>query len=102
MAIETKGLRVNSISDRSDDTRQGERQQHDATLMKPKVNHAEGFKTRYAHASQLLVRVGQTVKRGDVLAKVGNTGRSTGPHLHFEVIKAGAHLNPANMFPKNR
>lgn len=66
------------------------------------VNHAEGFKTRYAHASQLLVRVGQTVKRGDVLAKVGNTGRSTGPHLHYEVIKAGAHINPANMFPKNR
>ena len=66
------------------------------------VNHAEGFKTRYAHASQLLVRVGQTVKRGDVLAKVGNTGRSTGPHLHYEVIKAGAHINPVNMFPKNR
>lgn len=66
------------------------------------VSHAEGFKTRYAHASQLLVRVGQTVKRGDVIAKVGNTGRSTGPHLHYEVIKAGAHINPVNMFPKNR
>ena len=66
------------------------------------INHAEGFKTRYAHASQILVRTGQTVKRGDVIAKVGNTGRSSGPHLHYEVIKAGAHLNPANMMVKIR
>ena len=66
------------------------------------INHAEGFKTRYAHASQILVRTGQTVKRGDVIAKVGNTGRSSGPHLHYEIIKAGAHLNPANMMVKIR
>lgn len=66
------------------------------------INHAEGFKTRYAHASQIVVRTGQTVKRGDVIAKVGNTGRSSGPHLHYEVIKAGAHLNPANMMVKIR
>jgi murein DD-endopeptidase MepM/ murein hydrolase activator NlpD len=65
------------------------------------INHAEGFKTRYAHASQLLVRVGQTVKRGDMIAKVGNTGRSTGPHLHYEVMRAGNHINPANMLPKH-
>jgi murein DD-endopeptidase MepM/ murein hydrolase activator NlpD len=64
------------------------------------INHAEGFKTRYAHASQLLVRVGQTVKRGDMIAKVGSTGRSTGPHLHYEIIRAGTHINPANMIPK--
>lgn len=64
------------------------------------INHAEGFKTRYAHASQLLVRVGQTVKRGEMIAKVGSTGRSTGPHLHYEVIRAGTHINPANMIPK--
>lgn len=64
------------------------------------IHHAEGFKTRYAHASQLLVRVGQTVKRGEAIAKVGNTGRSTGPHLHYEVIKAGMNINPVNMFPK--
>ena len=65
------------------------------------INHAEGFKTRYAHASQLLVRTGQTVKKGDVIAKVGNTGRSSGPHLHYEVIRAGAHINPANMLPRS-
>jgi murein DD-endopeptidase MepM/ murein hydrolase activator NlpD len=65
------------------------------------VNHAEGFKTRYAHASQLLVRTGQTVKKGDLIAKVGNTGRSSGPHLHYEVIRAGAHINPANMMPRS-
>jgi murein DD-endopeptidase MepM/ murein hydrolase activator NlpD len=64
------------------------------------IKHAEGFTTRYAHASQLLVRTGQTVKRGDVIAKVGNTGRSSGPHLHYEVMRAGAHINPASMIPK--
>lgn len=64
------------------------------------IKHAEGFMTRYAHASQLLVRTGQTVKRGDMIAKVGNTGRSSGPHLHYEVIRAGTHINPANMIPK--
>jgi murein DD-endopeptidase MepM/ murein hydrolase activator NlpD len=64
------------------------------------IKHAEGFMTRYAHASQILVRTGQTVKRGDIIAKVGNTGRSSGPHLHYEVMRAGAHINPANMLPK--
>ena len=64
------------------------------------INHAEGFKTRYAHASQLLVRVGQTVKRGDLIAKVGNTGRSSGPHLHYEILRAGTNINPSNMLPR--
>ena len=64
------------------------------------INHAEGFKTRYAHASQLLVRVGQTVKKGTPIAKVGNTGRSSGPHLHYEILRAGSNINPANMLPK--
>ena len=50
--------------------------------------------TRYAHASQLLVRSGQVVTPGERIAMVGSTGRSTGPHLHFEVLRAGDHVDP--------
>lgn len=50
--------------------------------------------TKYAHCSQLLVSAGQTVKKGDVIAKVGSTGNSTGPHLHLEVLVDGEYLNP--------
>ncbi|MCL2829082.1 MAG: peptidoglycan DD-metalloendopeptidase family protein, partial [Oscillospiraceae bacterium] len=58
------------------------------------INDGAGIVTRYAHCSALLVRVGQTVEVGDVIALVGSTGDSTGPHLHFELIKNGRHLNP--------
>ncbi len=54
----------------------------------------DGVETRYAHCSQLLVAQGQSVTMGDVIAKVGSTGDSTGAHLHFEVLKDGAWLNP--------
>ena len=54
----------------------------------------DGVETRYAHCSQLLVTHGQSVKMGDVIAKVGSTGGSTGAHLHFEVLKDGQYLNP--------
>lgn len=54
----------------------------------------DGLVTKYAHCSQLLVSSGQAVKMGDIIAKVGSTGDSTGPHLHFEVIKNGQYLNP--------
>ena len=54
----------------------------------------DGVETRYAHCSELLVSQGQSVKSGDVIAKVGSTGNSTGPHLHFEVLKDGQYLNP--------
>jgi murein DD-endopeptidase MepM/ murein hydrolase activator NlpD len=58
------------------------------------VDYGDGITARYAHCSALLAGVGQTVDTGDVIALVGNTGNSTGPHLHMEVIKNGRRLNP--------
>jgi murein DD-endopeptidase MepM/ murein hydrolase activator NlpD len=58
------------------------------------VSHGHDYVTRYAHASTLLVRTGQKVKRGDVIARVGSSGRSTATHLHYEVIHSGQKRNP--------
>ena len=59
------------------------------------INHGNGFITRYAHASRLIARVGDRVQAGEHIANVGCTGRCTGPHLHYEVVKDGQRKNPS-------
>jgi murein DD-endopeptidase MepM/ murein hydrolase activator NlpD len=58
------------------------------------LNHGNGYVTRYAHAARTLVTVGDEVERGQAVAVVGSTGRSTGPHVHFEVLKDGRQIDP--------
>jgi murein DD-endopeptidase MepM/ murein hydrolase activator NlpD len=58
------------------------------------INHGNGLVTRYAHNERLLVKVGDTVQKGQAIAAIGSTGRSTGPHLHFEVLKGGRPVDP--------
>lgn len=62
------------------------------------IDHGFGYTTRYAHLSKILVKIGQKVSRGEVIGKVGNTGKSIGPHLHYEVRKNNKPLNPINFF----
>ena len=63
------------------------------------VLHAEGFSTRYAHLSKRIALVGDVIERGSVLGEVGSTGRSTGPHLHYEVFIRDRVINPAQVLP---
>ena len=59
------------------------------------IDHGYGITTRYGHNSSLEAKLGQKIKRGDVIARVGNTGRSTGPHVHYEVAVNGVSVNPS-------
>jgi len=62
------------------------------------INHGFGYQTLYGHMSRFIVREGQQIKRGQLIGYVGSTGRSTGPHVHYEVIKNGEKVNPINYF----
>ena len=62
------------------------------------INHGYGYITKYAHLESFNVRVGQHVKRGELIGYVGNTGSSTAPHLHYEVIKDGVKVDPVHFF----
>lgn len=66
-----------------------------------KIDHGNGYVTYYAHCSAISVKVGQQVNKGDVIAKVGSTGNSSGNHLHFEVRLNGQHQNPLNYISKS-
>ena len=63
-----------------------------------RIDHGYGYVTLYGHLSAYNVRAGQHVKRGDLIGKVGSTGRSEAPHLHYEVIKNGEHINPIHFY----
>jgi murein DD-endopeptidase MepM/ murein hydrolase activator NlpD len=65
------------------------------------INHGNGYVTRYAHNSRNLAKVGDTVQKGDVLSLMGSTGRSTGPHVHFEVLRDGRQIDPISFINRN-
>jgi len=73
---------------------------HPAYGLMVEIDHGNALVTRYAHASRLLVRAGDIVRRGQPVATVGSTGRSTGPHLHFEVLLGGVPQNPARFLAR--
>ncbi len=62
------------------------------------INHGYGYETLYGHMSRIVARQGQKIKRGDLIGYVGNSGSSTGPHLHYEVRKNGNPVNPVNFY----
>lgn len=65
------------------------------------VDHGYGFTSKYAHLQDIQVEIGQKIKRGEVVGTLGNTGRSTGPHLHYEIRKDGRPVNPMYFFYEN-
>ena len=66
------------------------------------ITHGDGYVTRYGHHSEILVALGDIVKRGQVIGKMGSSGRSTGPHVHFEVLKNGKHVDPTRYVARRR
>lgn len=66
------------------------------------IDHGFGYVTRYGHNKKLLVKTGDVVKQNDVIAKMGSTGRSTGPHVHFEVLRNGRDVNPRKYLYSSR
>jgi murein DD-endopeptidase MepM/ murein hydrolase activator NlpD len=60
------------------------------------IDHGNGYRTRYAHGDELAVKAGDHVTAGQVIALMGSTGRASAPHVHFEVLKDGARINPAH------
>ena len=66
-----------------------------------RVDHGFGYVSLYAHMNKFQVKRGQKVKRGEIIGYVGNTGRSAGPHLHYEVFKDGEKINPINFYYGN-
>ena len=66
------------------------------------IDHGNGLSTRYGHLSEIGVKVGDPIKIGQVIGAVGSTGRSTGPHLHFEVLKNGTQVDPLRFIGEDR
>jgi len=66
------------------------------------INHGNGYVTRYGHNKEVLVKEGQTVKKGEVISHMGSTGRSTGPHVHFEVLRNGRTVDPKRYIRASR
>ena len=66
------------------------------------ISHGDGFLTRYAHNKSLLVEPGDVVRKGEPIALMGTTGRSTGPHVHFEVYKHGRAVDPSSYIRRTR
>ncbi len=66
------------------------------------INHGQGYVTRYAHCKEVFVKVGDVVRRNQVISSMGSTGRSTGPHVHFEVLRNGRHVDPSRYVNRSK